>query len=366
MAPPELGSGVQGIDGVVRVSHDGGPAGESGRDMDVFIGPEFDHVYRTHPLVLADVGARGGLKANWHRARRHLRVLGFEPDEREFEQLARNAGPEGRQTTFLNTALHSRKERLSLNVARDRGLTSIFQPNRTFLDAFPDAARFDTVDVQEIDADTLDNQLRDHGLTDIDFIKVDTQGSELFVLQGAVGALGTVVFGVEVEVEFVPVYREQPLFADVDQFLRGLGYQLFDLRPCYWKREAGRSFGGPYGQIIWADALYLKSLSALRDMVGSLEPPLRTSKMLRAISIALLYGYQDYALEIARGTGDALSRTDLMRIEQRVGEADRNNRRLPDFPWRRPLSAALRRLWTLSRPRAQGWSVSDADLGNRD
>ena len=68
--------------------------------MDVFIDSRFDDLYRRHPLVLVDVGARGGLKKNWMPARRHLRVFGFEPDRREFSRLvARRAAQEGATRT---------------------------------------------------------------------------------------------------------------------------------------------------------------------------------------------------------------------------------------------------------------------------
>jgi FkbM family methyltransferase len=273
--------------------------------MDIFIDRRFDAQYRQHPLVLVDAGARGGLKRNWTAARPHLRVLGFEPEKREFNQLAspQTSGPAS--TTYFNVALHNVSGPLRLHVARDRGLTSIFEPNRRMLDEFPEAARFDTVDVHEVQADTLDHHLGAHGITDVDFVKVDTQGSELCVLQGGAGILEASVLGAEVEVEFTPIYSEQPLFADVDGLLRGLGFLLFDLRPCYWKRAAGRSIGGPRGQIIWADALYLKSIPALTAAIA-----------------------------------------------------------LPKFPGKRPVAAALRRLWKLCLDSDDAWSVSDAELGN--
>ena len=84
--------------------------------------------------------------------------------------------------------------------------------------------------MQELAVDTLDHQLERHGLDDVDFIKVDTQGSELFVLQGASQVLGQHVVGVEVEVEFASIYGGQPLFADVDRHMREHGFDLFDLR----------------------------------------------------------------------------------------------------------------------------------------
>jgi Methyltransferase FkbM domain len=62
----------------------------------------------------------------------------------------------------------------------------------------------------------------------IDFIKLDTQGSELEILQGGVRALAGVRC-VEVEVEFNPIYRGQPLFYEVDAFMRGQGFVLWKL-----------------------------------------------------------------------------------------------------------------------------------------
>jgi FkbM family methyltransferase len=332
--------------------------------MNVFIDRRFDSVYERYPLVLADIGARGGLKKNWLAARRHLRVLGFEPDKHEFGRLVDRTGGEAHPDTFFDVALHNRRDRVPLHVARDRGLSSIFEPNRAFLDTFPDAARFDTVDRHDVDADTLDNLLAAHQIDDLDFIKADTQGSELYVLEGAARALASSVLGVEVEVEFTPIYTGQPLFAEVDAFLRERGYLLFDLRPCYWKRAVGRGVGGPRGQIIWADALYLKSVTALRATVARLDPERRQSKLLRALSIALLYGYGDYALQMTGDLGDLWTAGEGAAIEQQLRAHADPHGSLPKFPGRRHLAAALRRLWERCREPHEAWSISDADLGN--
>ncbi len=335
-------------------------------DMDIFIDARFDDEYARHPLVLADVGARGGLKRNWASARRHLRVLGFEPDAREYRRLVEASQGREDSMRFFPAALHNRPGPIALNIAQDAGLSSIFEPNLEFVGSFPDAERFNTTVVQTIDADTLDNLIRAHGIADIDFVKVDTQGSELFVLQGAAGALASSVVGVEAEVEFTPIYRDQPLFADVDAFMRGLGYFLFDLRPCYWKRAAGRDAGGAYGQIIWADALYLKSVPALQQALATLPDDLRGSKLLKAISVSLLYGYYDYAIEIARDAGSVLAPADRGVIEERLRTRGVPRDPLPAFPGRRSLAAGLRRLWKICRIRNEGWAVSDAGIGNLD
>ena len=54
------------------------------------------------------------------------------------------------------------------------------------------------------------------------FLKVDFQRGELRVFEGARERLIAAVM-VQVEVQFVPFYEEQSLFADLDQMLSGLG-----------------------------------------------------------------------------------------------------------------------------------------------
>ena len=45
--------------------------------------------------------------------------------------------------------------------------------------------------------------------------------------------LNRAIFGVEVEVEFIEMYQDQPLFNEVDSFMRERGFYLFDLKLYY-------------------------------------------------------------------------------------------------------------------------------------
>ena len=78
--------------------------------------------------------------------------------------------------------------------------------------------------------DTLDSQLALHAIDDIDFIKMDTQGCELPILQGSTVTLERTV-GMQIEVAFSPIYQDQPLFSDVAAHL-GRGRRAFD--PTGW------------------------------------------------------------------------------------------------------------------------------------
>ena len=333
--------------------------------MSVFIDPRFRDAFARDPLVLVDVGARGGLRPNWQPAKEHLRVIGFEPEAEEFARLDAQARASGGRTRVFHAALHEAPGTLKLYIARDRGLTSVFEPNRAFLDSFPEAERFDTVATATMDVDTMDNVLSRAQVEDVDFVKVDTQGSELLILRGAAQLLRSRVVGVEVEVEFSHIYKDQPLFADVDAFLRPLGFALFDLRPVFWKRKDGRALGGPQGQMVWADALYLRTPASLATVLEGLAPERRAAKLLKAMAAALLYGYIDFALELLTTGGGVLSADDREGARAALLEIGRDDGPIPSFPGRRHVASAARRLWKLSAERNDAWSISDAELGNR-
>ena len=334
--------------------------------MSVFIHPRFDPIYQAHPLVMADVGARGGLKKNWQPARRHLRLFGFEPDAHEFARLAERARTKGHGDTYFNVALHSRRGPIQIHVARDAGLTSIFEPNREFLDAFPDASRFDTVDRRAVDADTLDHVLESHGERNLDFIKADTQGSEFNVLEGARSLLTSTVLGVEAEVNSprsTKISRSSPTSiaccAGWDFFCSTCARAIGSATPA--APPAAR-----YGQLIWSDALYLKSVPALQQIIAPLDPDRKKSKVLHALTIALLYGYVDYALEITHATSTLWTEDELTAIDQSLRATDDQSGALAKLPGSKHLSAALGRLRDELRDSPEGWSVSDKELGNLD
>jgi hypothetical protein len=58
-------------------------------------------------LVLADVGAAGGLNRTWEKLLSHATIIGFEPDERSRAHLASWKSASG--VVFLGTALAGRR-----------------------------------------------------------------------------------------------------------------------------------------------------------------------------------------------------------------------------------------------------------------
>ena len=180
-------------------------------------------------------------------------------------------------------------------MTRGRRRSSLLEPNFALLEQFVDHENFIVEEQLSIECDTMENALMGSGIEDIDFLKLDTQGTELFILQGAEKYLSDIgILGIFVELEFSPMYQDQPLFAEVDAFLRSKGFSLFDIdiplgRKVRKTSDVSHSIASK-GQVLWVHALYLKSSDEIESTVRTLE------KALKFISIAELHQFSDVAL----------------------------------------------------------------------
>jgi len=199
-------------------------------------------------IVLVDVGAAGGIEPRWKKISPLLYYIGFEPDSK--------ATTEERQTKFaehtlFSVALGAKKSKQKFYISKGIGKSSIYRPNYSFLKNFADVGRFQIENEIELYVDSIDQVIAQK----IDFIKLDTQGSELSILTGSKNSLIS-VFGVEVEVEFLEIYSNQPLLSSVHKLLSESGFEFIDfINLSRWERNI---YSG-LGQLVHADALFLKT-----------------------------------------------------------------------------------------------------------
>lgn len=236
-----------------------------------------------------------------------VKTILFEPDPREYAALKTKSKKE---TIVLNSALSDSIREVDFHLCKKQQVSSVYLPNFSFLNKFYDPKRFEVVETIKIKADTLDSQLMKNNIKEIDFVKVDAQGYELSILQGGIRSIKTAI-GLEVEVEFSPLYENQPLFSEVDNFLRERGFQLFDIKRHFWIRGEGNKYENKKGQLIFGDALYFRGPEDIMSMSGIMQ-----EKIIRAICVYFIYGYPDLARALSDIADDqgALSKENLRAI----------------------------------------------------
>jgi len=256
-----------------------------------------NRIDKQNPFVFVDIGSMDGIPNKWKVLQGDMKIVGFEPDAREFSKLKTEGN-----SVFFDNVVYSHSKDLKYYVTRGHGKSSVLKPNREVLNQFEDSQRFDVVAEEDFSAHkvtSLDIVTSANGIKDVDFLKLDTQGSELKVLEGAKDRVLPNVFGIQIETEFIPLYEDQPLFRDIDLFLGQNGFQLMDLRRFYWKRRDVFQYVGK-GQLVSADALYFKSQEALlMDLENINDIQLRASKIYKCIVTCLIYKMFDYAIMLA-------------------------------------------------------------------
>ena len=122
------------------------------------------------------------------------------------------------------TALSETEKDSEFYLCKKPEVSSLYKPNISLLKNFPDKERFSVINKQSLKTVSLDS----YNIENNDFIKIDVQGSELNILNGANKTLEK-TFGLELEIEFLELYKDQPLFGEVCKKLAEKGFSLLIL-----------------------------------------------------------------------------------------------------------------------------------------
>lgn len=246
-------------------------------------------------LVSLDIGARGGAQNDLLPLAKAVDLYGFEPDRTEFERLKNNAGSTPwKNFTVLPHALGKAAEMQTLHLYKKAGCHSLLQADPAKAALFSRADYYEPQGSVNVAVESLDTLIQRNELPAPDHIKIDVQGWELDVFKGAGKALRDNVLAVRTEVCFFDLYKGQPFFADIDACLRGLGFVFMGFVESHgWRRRTKikwpRHMGGPIpysrGQLIHADALYLKAPEDLTE----------GQDLLKLGLLAAAYEYLDHA-----------------------------------------------------------------------
>lgn len=212
-------------------------------------------------LQIADIGAAAIAETPPYRVlmdKGLARLNAFDADERQHAKMREVFGE--RLSLFTDIVGDGAPATLYLAYP-ESGMSSLLKPSEAHLGFFNGFPAFGKVyDTLEVQTTRLDNVA---GLPDLDFLKMDIQGSELPALRGGPRALRDCV-AIQLEVSFVPLYSGQPVFGDIDLWMRQNGYlphmfthvKRWSVSPIFREGE----FRYPYNQLLEADIVYFRDL----------------------------------------------------------------------------------------------------------
>ena len=204
-------------------------------------------------LVL-DVGANVGQYAGFlFGAGYKGKIVSFEPLSQEHGQLLRKSAANSRWIVAERCAIGDTEGEIEMHVSSNSLSSSPLPMTDQLMQASPESVTIgkETVKLHRLSAIAapyLEN-------AKAPFLKIDVQGYEDRVLKGALEILPRMQ-GIEIELSFAPLYKDQMLFAEMISMIESMGFYLHDLKPFFEDKS---------GRVLQAEALFFKT----NPMIGT-------------------------------------------------------------------------------------------------
>jgi FkbM family methyltransferase len=267
------------------------------------------------PMTVMDIGASGGLDPMWRRFDPNMRAICFDPLVNEIERLKSietdpNISYYDAWITSTDRTLEPAASRSGASDAMYKSFTLTscmrameLQRINYIKEQFNSGAELKYSERKL----SIDEFIAETPVNTVDFIKVDTDGHDYYVLRGAEAAWqGKSVLGAVVECQFHGSAHEHAnTFWNIDRYMKSQGLEIFDVDVQRYTRWAlpGRfdynltaSTNG--GQAQWAEVLFLRDPVVRPELLEPGNAVGTPAKQLKLILLYDLFGLKDCAAHL--------------------------------------------------------------------
>ncbi len=207
---------------------------------------QFNNSYR---LVLAfkeknidcvfDVGANEG---QFSKELRHYgfegKILSFEPILSAHKKLLKNSNKDNKWEVYKPVALGNQNKDNLINISKNSVSSSILDINAEHVENAPDSIFVEKQSIKERKLDDIFTELniKEKNL----FLKIDTQGYEFKVIQGAEKIIKEFK-GILVEVSLSQLYEGQKNWLDIIEFIKSKGFSLWSVDRGFSNKKNGKT-----------------------------------------------------------------------------------------------------------------------------
>ena len=247
-------------------------------------------------IIALDVGAQGGFNSDNFFPKKYnifFEDILIEPIKEEAEKLSE-------KKFIINKGLWSKEEKKKLFILDNRlGSSSMYEPDESFFSLHnikdKDFKDYKVTRTVEIECDTLSNQLAKLSISNLDYLKIDTQGAELEILKG-IGDYRPLLL--KIEAHFFSMYKNVPDWHNLISYLYELNYILID-----WKGIGNHSTRIP----VEADLIFIPNFN------NEIGKKLILDNKEKFISLMLIFGQLKLLQIVMNKFG--ISDDELLKIE---------------------------------------------------
>lgn len=249
-------------------------------------------------MIVIDAGGRYGIHPTWKTVKGDLAYYLFEPDAQEAERLSKKYQNRKDEITVKSMALGDKDGEMRLDIFKNKAMSS--SAKRTNISSLFQGQREEEVSIIKsviCPVTTIDTFCDENSISP-DFLKLDTEGSEFEILQGAEKALKNSVLAVRSEVAFDYIFEGKKLFNDIHEYLMENNFFLMNLD----YRGAGDyqvdqvRYDEPHGILTSTDAVWVKRFSEILTPHGTLLE--KTENVVKLATFCFLNNSPDVSLRL--------------------------------------------------------------------
>ena len=196
--------------------------------------------------ILFDIGANSGHYAKTIRELGYTnRIISFEPQKNAFNELYKNSLSDC-NWEVNNYAIGNKNGSSIINVSENSLSSSILKMLPKHLETAPESKY---IRIEEIEIKKFDTIIRNFlKFGDRVMMKIDTQGFEKDVLQGAASSFINIII-IQLEMSIVQLYENETLLPEMINYLNGKDFQLVSLENGFSDQVTG--------QLLQVDGIFL-------------------------------------------------------------------------------------------------------------
>lgn len=174
-------------------------------------------------------------------------IVSFEPINNAFKKLELNTKKHKNWIAF-NNALGDFDGSTTINISKNSDSSSILDMLPIHLDSAPQSKYIAKENIIVKKLDTIYNEICKPN--DSVYLKIDTQGFEKKVLDGAIHSIKTIK-AIQIEMSITPLYESSLIYKDIIKFLEENGFKLASIENGF--------FNSNTGELLQFDGVFIKA-----------------------------------------------------------------------------------------------------------
>lgn len=192
-----------------------------------------ENLYKSMSIrpVLLDIGSAGGPPKIWKHIRRYSTYVSFDPDYRETNETSKRFFHK-RITVNKAVTSEERSDGVLFYFTKSPYCSSTLKPDAGSLSNYLFSDLFTVEKEGKVPATTLDSVIDNLFLPQIDWLKTDSQGTDLRIFTSMKDRLRFRVLAIDIEPGLINGYIGEDLFVDAHRYLTQNGFWLSDMNVC--------------------------------------------------------------------------------------------------------------------------------------